>query len=891
MAVRLSNGTGGGPWSAVGSWAVAVPGLGDTAQIVAGDTITIDVTFQVGDDTVTPALDILNGGELDWDNLANDVCDFQGDFYVRNGGTLTLDGTANGGNTLTVQLNRSAAPAAGKYGLIIEDNAIVDCDGFDKTRSWDILSADAAAGQKDVVTTNDNSAIWNVGDEFVVGSMSKAGKAGAETDTIGGFAAQTITKAGANYAWAHEQDVAFINLTRNVVFTSHNVGFKGYIYITNNTPGNVAFDWVEFSYLGINVATKFGITVVAGDYMTANYCSLHHMYYGIRTGVQTLDNCVFGLNVYADVRDNSVGSTVASGVFLGSDRYSALNTRFSLLPSCHFGNIDSHALWNQVDIVVSASRFYGISNRGLYSVGVAAISDSYFDNCIVALYAEGSITKITDCFFGTVVANTTDIYSIAICVGTGINTTALTVTVTGSVDNRVSIEDVANNHKTWKAAGSYEKQAVIKYSGLFAALMNPTDAANELIAESTIFAAATETVAYSCYFRKSVAMAVLPYLRLSGAGVTPDTATMVDTQNDWQLMTVSGVPTRDGFCRVEFVCQNAAGNVYVDDDQDSYRYWYEGDVPSVVPKPELMALDLLNAMVTGIGFSPGVFGDVLQDMLADTDELQTDWADGGRLDLLIDAIKAVTDLLPDGGALNDLALIKAVTDLLPDGGALNDLALIKAVTDLLPDGGALNDLALILAITNLLPDGGALNDLALIRAVTDLLPDGGALNDLALTLAIANLLPDGGALNDLALIKAVTDLLPDGGALNDLAATLAAVNAIPGDVWDELLAAHTVAGSAGVAQAASGAVAVFPAGAIAYTYTVTDADTGLPVAGADVWFATDALHTNNVWRGSTDAFGVARDVYNNLPLLDAGTYFIRVQHVGYASLDDTEIVS
>ncbi len=33
-------------------------------------------------------------------------------------------------------------------------------------------------------------------------------------------------------------------------------------------------------------------------------------------------------------------------------------------------------------------------------------------------------------------------------------------------------------------------------------------------------------------------------------------------------------------------------------------------------------------------------------IVADTNELQTDWANGGRLDLLIDAIKAQTDLLP-----------------------------------------------------------------------------------------------------------------------------------------------------------------------------------------------------------------------------------------------------
>jgi len=49
------------------------------------------------------------------------------------------------------------------------------------------------------------------------------------------------------------------------------------------------------------------------------------------------------------------------------------------------------------------------------------------------------------------------------------------------------------------------------------------------------------------------------------------------------------------------------------------------------------------------------FGKIVQDVetdvtaiLADTNELQTDWKNGGRLDLLIDAIKVQTDLRPDG---------------------------------------------------------------------------------------------------------------------------------------------------------------------------------------------------------------------------------------------------
>ncbi len=70
----------------------------------------------------------------------------------------------------------------------------------------------------------------------------------------------------------------------------------------------------------------------------------------------------------------------------------------------------------------------------------------------------------------------------------------------------------------------------------------------------------------------------------------------------------------------------------------------------------------------------------------------TDLIDGGRLDLLIDAIKAVTDLLPDAGALTtigtDTARLTAVraavlTDLI-DGGRLDLLIdAIKAATDLI----------------------------------------------------------------------------------------------------------------------------------------------------------------------------------------------------------------
>jgi hypothetical protein len=57
-------------------------------------------------------------------------------------------------------------------------------------------------------------------------------------------------------------------------------------------------------------------------------------------------------------------------------------------------------------------------------------------------------------------------------------------------------------------------------------------------------------------------------------------------------------------------------------------------------------------------------------ILADTNELQTDWTNGGRLDLLVDAIKAKTDNLPAApAATGDIPTAAAVADAVWDEDA------------------------------------------------------------------------------------------------------------------------------------------------------------------------------------------------------------------------------
>lgn len=107
---------------------------------------------------------------------------------------------------------------------------------------------------------------------------------------------------------------------------------------------------------------------------------------------------------------------------------------------------------------------------------------------------------------------------------------------------------------------------------------------------------------------------------------------------------------------------------------------------------------------------------ILPNVLSDTNELVdnrltaaraavlSDLIDGGRLDLLIDGIKAVTDALPDSGALSSLATASALAtvDTVVDGiqtdldNGTDGLGAIKTAVDAMPTASA-NAAALLAA--------------------------------------------------------------------------------------------------------------------------------------------------------------------------------------------------
>ena len=172
----------------------------------------------------------------------------------------------------------------------------------------------------------------------------------------------------------------------------------------------------------------------------------------------------------------------------------------------------------------------------------------------------------------------------------------------------------------------------------------------------------------------------------------------------------------------------------------------------------------------------GTFGEQLATdvdaILADTNELQTDWADGGRLDLLIDAITADTNELQtdwtDGGRL----------DLLIDNIGTDTDAIVADTNELQTDwadGGRLD--LLIDAIT------ADTNELQTDWA------DGGRLD----------LLIDGIGTDTDAILADTNELQTDwtdGGRL-DLLLDAISASAIADAVWDEATSGHTTSGTFG----------------------------------------------------------------------------------------------
>ena len=301
-------------------------------------------------------------------------------------------------------------------------------------------------------------------------------------------------------------------------------------------------------------------------------------------------------------------------------------------------------------------------------------------------------------------------------------------------------------------------------------------------------------------------------------------------------------------------------------------------------------------------------------ILADTNELQTDLTNGGRLDLLIDAIKAKTDNLPAApAATGDIPSAATIADAVLDEAVVGHViagSFSKAVVDILDDTST----SLPLAIASITPQSAA--D---IRAEMDTNS-----TKLAAILADTNELQtdwaNGGRLDLILDARASQTSVDDMPTNSELATALSGITASVDqqDIADALLLAPSGAAASGsamdyLADILEDTGTTLPT-AIADLPTAAEIDTELSGTHGDGSWEGEAAagggtgyYTDTVTDGASpldgvqvqlytaqDRVGLAYEAYTNALGVfemwpDPGTYYRWLDLAGYSFTQDVEV--
>jgi hypothetical protein len=278
-------------------------------------------------------------------------------------------------------------------------------------------------------------------------------------------------------------------------------------------------------------------------------------------------------------------------------------------------------------------------------------------------------------------------------------------------------------------------------------------------------------------------------------------------------------------------------------------------------------------------------------ILADTNELQTDLVNGGRLDLLIDAIKAKTDNLKS--SWNDLSAAQVNVEV--DAGLADYDAPTKAELDSGIAGISIptavqnrqemdaNSTKLDATISSRAPAATALSTAQWTNVRAALLD----YLDVLISSRLAAVGYTAPANSDIAAVKLKTDQLTftegtvDANAevTVDESAIATAVSAalgvsLPGDIDTELSASH-----------GSGQWGAITSGPHSWTDTLVDSF-GDPLEACLVEAYSDSDYSTFVTSGKTDANGAITLYFAN-----AGTYYFRASKAGKVSGEKSEVVS
>jgi len=710
VATITSNGTGGGNWSAGASWAGGVaPVLGtDDAIIAAGDTVTIDTTgLGCGTDpgALTDGLTI--NGTLKYAAGVNSALEVRGGITVASGGTF-YDGTQL---PIAYQhvLKVDCVDASDKYRLNISDGGIFKPYGTTVTTPWASLSGNVSSGQK-VVATSEDISDWAVGDYVFLPTTTALQYSQGEIRIIQSIDTAYQFTVTANWTYTHLKnmetwmpDCACLNLSRNVRIEPSNTTYPFAIRNKSQTMANFNLKNTELRHMG-TANTNRSLVFCNSDATPSHVPEAFGYVDGstFHPGTGGYGKPGFYFSTYGSTGDNV---THSDNFFIGTyaNEYLASCVNYcapTLFERCVFAHQTGLYATYIRALQYLAGDVEGYKDclfAGLYS-GTAYVRDvsklATYDNtnnvfqcCRYGIYiinnyqdfsgarvaggqygirsAEGAInnpnmsgvhlkSSINDVYTSGHLyfdeSYSHGVFDVGLRPAIGLHFHKLD----GEAENHYSFLPYGNIASTKSTFASPRDIALVG----MAAMLEPVDASNDLEYAFSIAAEDDKQISVTGRIRRTSAYngATEPVINLTGVGMTTSTYTMSGGADQWELFSVSGLPTEDGVAKLTISCIGTAGYVYFDNLQVLAADVNTGDLNNWIdgqPAPMLFA-----TKVDADQLAVSVADAVLRELIADHKAV------AGSLAEFIDVTRTQTDKMnfsgdniqarvADKGALNN----------------------------------------------------------------------------------------------------------------------------------------------------------------------------------------------------------------------------------------------
>lgn len=679
MAAYTSTATGN--FSAGATWVggIAPSTVADSVTIANGHTVTTDTNLTIGKTTIniggtlviastmgmgddsTTAITV--NGTLKASRSTSGQLTCSGQLLTGAASTSVIDyGTSAdpipSGVTATLILNKSAAMADMKYGMFIAN--LSKAWFYGATRCVNTVTTSSLAASGTSVDVADITG-WAVGDIIVFGmtdgTTNHFDETTISTITPGAGTTGTITFPAVTYA--HASGVVLGNFTSNVTVKNYNTTNVTFACFFSNAASSNSFreiQYTSFQYVGSNsllpttqvfwansaVVMEPFIAVKHNSWYKCNKSTAAIFIYQIQSVLEITDCAFFGgtgltgLQAYfaggSSVRMVDCVFYHSSGILMQSAYSEGGNG--AIFTRCKFwGSSNVSGLVNinpGAGLIFNSCIFHSDPGNALITLGSGSAT---FNNCqfgdsslpgtptFTYLFDGGLqaahyfLAQMNDCLFGTPVTAISNRFTGA----NGGNAGSKVIISNKNVDPLVQ--------EIYTPLGNFFRDNSTYRSGT-ASMRCDLITTGSTYATNTwqIFAPTDQPVVVSGYLRKnsSYGASTLPYVELSGLGITASRYTMTDVSDTWQQFIVSGTQTTgtDGILTLTWGIKstNASSQAWIDGivappatavNSGELEFWADGTPAKLIAANFTSANDVWNALTSNLTLS-GSIGVFLQ---------------------------------------------------------------------------------------------------------------------------------------------------------------------------------------------------------------------------------------------------------------------------------------